>query len=181
MNLEKERDLYVEMLGDLVKNRRLITEEIVLVRNHISEIDKEIEKTHEYMSAEQYINIRNSIRAELEVEMREQVKFEILNNKTSPVDEKNKVISYEEIAEAKEMAKKSEIKKDISYERIFKTIRKMFNELKRPLNVQEMKKYVEADRNHNWTSAGFSNILWNIKKIHPEFILVKRGFYKIND
>lgn len=177
----KEKQIYLEMLGDLVKQRRVITEEILLVRNRLDTLDKEIEQHKEYMSAAEYINIRNSIRNELEIEMREQVKNEILaEQRKGKVEEvpSPSVIPAEVIEESKFVENQKAITKDVSFQTVVQVIKTFLKESGRPVSFDELHAHLEENRNHTWNRKAFSQIMWRAKNEDERIENPTRGFYQ---
>jgi len=181
----KEKQMYLEQLGDLVKQRRMITEEILLVRQHLAKLDSEIEQHKEYMSAAEYISIRNSIRKELEVEMREQVRNEMIAEQvTKAVEITHKeevpspsVIPNEVLAEAKFEANKKS-RKDVGVETVARIVKSFLKEAGRPVEFDELYNYVQENRNHSWNRKAFSQLLWKVKQIDDRVENPMRGFYQ---
>jgi hypothetical protein len=173
----KEREMYLEMLGDLVKQRRVLTEEILMVRNHLTKLDQEIEQHKEYMSAAEYINIRNSIRKELEVEMRQQVKQEIEAEQKPVVEEVQSVIPAQEMAEAK-FHENQKSRKDVGAETIARVIKSYLQEAGRPVEFDDLYEFVQENRNHSWNRKAFSQLMWKVRQIDERIENPSRGYYQ---
>ena len=177
----KEKQLYLEMLGDLVKQRRALTEEILLVRNHLDTLDKEIEQHKEYMSAAEYINIRNSIRRELESEMREQVRNEILaetlKGKVEEVPSPS-VIPTEVIAEAVYNENRKATKKDLSPQQLAIRVKQFLQELGRPAELEEIQTHLEQELNHSWRGKSFQQMIYKVRQVDERIENPTRGYYQ---
>jgi hypothetical protein len=180
MNLQREKELWLETLSDLVKQRRMLTEEILIARNYVEKLNSQLEREKEFMSAGEYINVRNSIRRELETEMREQVRQEILSEtlrgKVEEVPSPS-VIPTEVIEEAKFNANKAS-KKDLSPERLAYKVKEFLKEAGRPVEIHEIKQFLEEDLNHAWNDKTFQQTLYKIRKIDERIENPTRGFYQ---
>lgn len=99
---EKLNYLY-EMRSELLKTRRAISEELLLVAEEIKECERTVKRTDEYMSAAEYVGIRNRIRAEVMGEETARIREEERQKLLGELQAKYKVDSAEEIIEKVEV------------------------------------------------------------------------------
>lgn len=180
----EERDLYLKMLSDLVNQRRTLTEEILLVRRHLAKLDEEIETHKEYMSATEYINLRLSIKKELEVEMRKQVKDEIEEEQQDSqeiVEEDKEIFSKDEISNSRYSDNSNKIKLDKSIETLAAITVSYLRDAVIPVSKDDLKDYLEENRNTTWKSKSFSQLLWKMKEYDARIINSSRGYYQYEE
>lgn len=175
MDKLKEKELYVEMLSDLIKQRRVITEEIILVRNKLDELDSDIKRTQEYMSATEYINIRNAIRKELELEMRQQVKTEIVEENAVELnpDTKESIIPKDVVQRAKEVENKNNT---LSFEALRSAVENYLRDEGIPRNNEQIRQHCETLFNTNFSGKAWTNTMWRIKTESKYLESTGRGF-----
>lgn len=194
MNKAEERALYLEMLSELISTRRSLTDEILLVRTRLGMLDDEVKQESEYMSAEAYITLRNNIKKELDKDMREQIKREVMSEyvaeqqtaipESTPYfdidnflsEPSSSIIEPEVIAEAKYQEKQRTVKKDLSVPVLCNVAIRILKEYGMPMSLDAFKIELEADRNNVWKQKTWTQLVWKMKQHEPKLQGAGRGY-----
>lgn len=187
MDLLKERELNYEMLRDLVQERRAITEMMLDIKQTIKRLDGEIERYQETLSAKEYINLRNSMKRELEVSMREQIRAELeaefaQQQPTYEEPQESSIVPLQEMEHAKEREAKKTSRKDISLQTVCKIALTYCKEIGGMVATDDLKAHLEQNRNHTWTKQSFTQLVWKMKnELGGQLYTPTRGYIQYRE
>ena len=128
------------------------------------------------MSATEYINIRNAIRKELEIEMRQQVKTEVMKENNvvkSNTEVKESIIPQDVIQRAIENENQD---RTISFEALRSAVENYLRDEGIPRNNEQIRQHCEALFNTNFSGKAWTNTMWRIKTESKYLESTGRGF-----
>lgn len=193
MTDQKQLEFLYEMRSELLKTRRAISEELLMVGQQIKEAEAQVKRTDEYMSASEYIGIRERIRKEVQAEFEqakvmERARVAVAKEhltvhqapKSAPVPDTavaimKKIEQHEAWCDQQGIEKP--LKKRPSREKAYTTIRTILKEYGEPMAGSDIIILVNEQLNYEYKHSAFLNILSDACKLD----YIKReshGIYK---
>ncbi|WKV22450.1 hypothetical protein [Bacillus phage vB_BceS-M2] len=160
-----------EMRSELLQTRRAISEELLMVGQQIKEMESQVKRTDEYMSASEYIGIRERIRKEVQAEyeqakVMERAKLAVarenltVTNVPKP-DTTAEIIEKIEAHEAviDQQGKEKEPPKRPAREKAYTTIKTILKEYGEPMATGDLLILANEQLNYHYRHSAFLNIL----------------------
>jgi len=195
MNMERERELKLEMLNELISTRRIISEEILMVRKEINELETRMERAERFKETEiqtKPVIYEKDLLSEMlpSNEIQEEKNETIILNEIIepptfesdieipmtidfdfeklPKVEPEQKIPQAVIDDAKEKEKKKSVRKDKGFKTISQTAMMILKEKGVPMNVADLKKEVEERRDITIPKSSWYQMVYKMKKELPK-------------
>ncbi|AKQ08579.1 hypothetical protein PBC5_013 [Bacillus phage PBC5] len=182
-----------EMRSELLKTRRAISEELLMVGQQIKDMESQVKRTDEYMSASEYIGIRERIRKEVQAEYEqakvvERAKLAVAKEKLTvhqapasvPVPD-TAVAIMEKVEQHEAWCDKNGIEKPLvkrpTREKAYATIRTILKELDEPTHGTMLLELVNEQLGYTYKRSAFMNILSDGSKL-GHYERESHGIYK---